>query len=249
MIAAPAGGVPIALVHSGLPITQIDQQNPGPFQATNGAQGFFIFGQSFAPSLPGIDSFEFLLGGEDATVYLRILDGVRNIGQLDGTAPVSGNRWEEIKSAGTEAVKRWIDRELQRKSCLIVLIGARTATRPLVRYEIEKAWSMGLGVVGAYIHNLRNPNRSPLLGLLSTNQRGPNPFDSVSVVLDQRNSLFGTTRSSILGGLMVKNTVPLSTVVKAHDPVGLDSRAVYGSIASNLPAWVEQAIQIRGQYR
>src|SRR5262249_29671435 len=84
MIAAPAGGVPIALVHSGLPITQIDQQNPGPFTATNGAGGFFIFGQSFAPTLPGIDSFEFLLGGEDATVYLRILDGVSGADGLAG---------------------------------------------------------------------------------------------------------------------------------------------------------------------
>ena len=42
------------------------------------------------------------------------------------------------------------------KSCVIVLIGKKTAKRKWIRYEIKKAWKDGKGVVGIYIHNLKD---------------------------------------------------------------------------------------------
>lgn len=33
---------------------------------------------------------------------------VRNIGALDGNAPVSDNDWEQVKRGGDRAIERWI---------------------------------------------------------------------------------------------------------------------------------------------
>lgn len=78
------------------PIAVVDQQNPGPFTTTNGVTVPFYFGQSFTPTLSGIDAIEFLLGGANATVVVDILGGVSGSDGLGGTViatslPVSYN--------------------------------------------------------------------------------------------------------------------------------------------------------------
>lgn len=95
---------------------------------------------------------------------------IRNIGALDGNLPVSPNEWESIKRSGDAAVKRWIDDNMKYKRCVIVLVGSRTAYRPWVQYEIQKAWNEGRGLFGIHIHNLRCPRTG-------TCTEGPNPFD------------------------------------------------------------------------
>lgn len=99
---------------------------------------------------------------------------IRNIGILEGNVPVTPNEWEELKLKGDEAVKQWIDNNLFGKSCLIVLIGQDTANRRWVQYEIKKAWNDGKGVLGIYIHNLKDPNTGP-------GKKGPNPFEPFSL--------------------------------------------------------------------
>lgn len=94
---------------------------------------------------------------------------IRNMGVLDGNEPVKPNDWETVKRAGEASVKRWIDEELKYKRCLVVLVGAQTAFRPWVKYEIEKAWNDGKGVFGIHIHGFRCPRRG--IGMA-----GPNPF-------------------------------------------------------------------------
>ena len=64
---------------------------------------------------------------------------IRNIGAIEGNAPVSANEWEQVKRNGDSAIKRWIDQNMQNRSCVIVLIGESTASRQWVKYEIEKA--------------------------------------------------------------------------------------------------------------
>ena len=63
---------------------------------------------------------------------------VRNMGVLEGNEPVSDNSWETVKKQGDAAVKKWIDNEMYGRSCVVVLVGAQTASRPWVKYEIEK---------------------------------------------------------------------------------------------------------------
>jgi hypothetical protein len=73
------------------PIAVVDQQNPGPFTTTNGVSTPFYFGQSFTPTLSGIDAIEFLLGGANATVVVDILSSVSGADGLGGTVIATSN--------------------------------------------------------------------------------------------------------------------------------------------------------------
>src|SRR5690242_6355679 len=95
---------------------------------------------------------------------------VRNIGAIEGNTPVSSNEWEEVKRKGEDSIKEWINDNMNYRSCLVVLIGSETASRKWVKYEIKHAWKNGKGVVGVFIHGLKD---------VSGNQssKGPNPFE------------------------------------------------------------------------
>ena len=102
---------------------------------------------------------------------------VRNMGVLEGNQPASDNDWENIKRGGDPAIKRWIDDQLDGKTCTVVLIGQKTAGRKWIKYEIERSWELNKGLVGIYIHNLKDQNSNQ-------SKRGRNPFD---IRIDQRN--------------------------------------------------------------
>lgn len=144
---------------------------------------------------------------------------VRSIGVIEGNTPASDNDWEAIASGPDkdEKIKRWIAGQMQGKSCEIVLVGSETANRKWINYEIVKAWNDGLGVVGIYIHGLKNHE-----GL--TSAKGANPFDHIT---------HGPTKK------------PLSTIVKCYNPGGPDSKERYNWICKHLANAVEEAITIR----
>ena len=79
---------------------------------------------------------------------------VRNMGIVDQSSTFSDNDWEKVKGS-EQAIKRWINSQLKMRSCLIVLIGETTFTRPWVDYEIQKAYELGKGIVGVYVHKLK----------------------------------------------------------------------------------------------
>lgn len=143
---------------------------------------------------------------------------VRNMGALEGNEPVSPNDWEEVKRGGDAAIQRWIASQMRNRTCAVVLVGAQTADRPWVKYEIKKAWEDGLGVVGIRIHGLKNRQEQ-------TSAAGANPFDAWKI-----------------------NGTLMSQIVTLYNPPGLDSRAVYGSINENLGRLVDSAIAIRARY-
>lgn len=94
---------------------------------------------------------------------------IRNIGMIEGNTPVSPNEWEEVKRRGDNAIREWIDNNMKYRSCVIVLIGEETASRPWVKYEIEKAWKDRKALLGIYIHNIKDPRTG-------TCRKGMNPF-------------------------------------------------------------------------
>jgi hypothetical protein len=57
---------------------------------------------------------------------------------------------------GDDAIKKWIASQMKGKHCAVVLVGTGTANRKWINHEIIKAWDDGLGVVGIYIHGLKN---------------------------------------------------------------------------------------------
>jgi hypothetical protein len=74
-----------ASVCLGAPTKVIDQQNYGPVTGTNGGSHF---GQSFIPTLPGIDYVEVMIGDFGSSLTVQILDGMVLFDGLGG--PIIG---------------------------------------------------------------------------------------------------------------------------------------------------------------
>jgi hypothetical protein len=102
---------------------------------------------------------------------------VRNMGVVEGNKEVSENAWEEVKRKGDSSIEKWIDDNMNGKSCVVVLIGTDTYKRPWVKYEIKKAWKDGKGLLGIHIHNLKCPNNG-------TCAKGTNPFEQIEFTLN-----------------------------------------------------------------
>ena len=143
---------------------------------------------------------------------------VRNIGVVQGNVPAKDNDWETVTRGGDAAIKNWIDNQLKGTTCTVVLIGAQTAGRKWITYEIEQSWNRGNGVVGIHIHQLKDLN-----GRQSV--QGANPFSHLSFNNPAKGSF--------------------ANVVCTYNPWGLDSKQVYGTIATSLGGWVEEAIRVR----
>jgi hypothetical protein len=144
---------------------------------------------------------------------------VRNIGAIEGNQPASDNDWEAIASGDNkdQKIQAWIATQMKGRTCTIVLVGANTANRKWINYEIVKSWSDGLGVVGLYIHGLKDRT-----GL--TSSQGSNPFDFIT---------HGPTKK------------PLSSIVKCYNPAGVDSKERYEWVVKHLSNAVEEAVRIR----
>lgn len=104
---------------------------------------------------------------------------IRNIGALEDNKPVSDNEWEKVKQKGDDNIRKWIDDNMKYRSCVIVMVGEETANRKWVKYEIEKAWNDGKGLLGIYIHNLKDPRTGKC-------KQGKNPFDSFTMKRDDK---------------------------------------------------------------
>ena len=153
---------------------------------------------------------------------------IRNIGSIDGNNPVSANQWEEIKRKGEDSIKKWIEDNLKYKSCLVVLVGSETAFRKWVIYEIERAWNLNKGVVGIYIHNLKDQNGK-------TSYQGCNPFDYLTMERD------GKKLSDIVNLYIPSAFYPADYSLST-------SQAVYRNISDNIENCIEEAISIRNNY-
>lgn len=142
---------------------------------------------------------------------------VRNIGAIEGNKPAPDNDWETIAKTGEDAIKKWIKDQMMYRSCTVVLVGKETANRKWINHEIIQSWNAKMGIVGIYIHGLKNRD-----GYI-TNQ-GNNPFDYIQ---------YGDSGKK------------LSSMVKCYNPTGNNSKEKYDWIARNLSAMVEEAIKIR----
>jgi hypothetical protein len=143
---------------------------------------------------------------------------IRSMGKIEGNGIVTSNKWEEVTRGGSKAIEKWIDDNMSGKSCVIVFVGENTADRKWIDYEIQKAWNDGRGLVGIYIHKLKDSGGNQ-------SNKGKNPFQ----------------------GFLLKGK-PLSTVVKCYNPPYNTSTDVYAHIKNNLEDWVEEAIAIRNSH-
>ncbi len=139
---------------------------------------------------------------------------IKNIGSIEGQPLLSSNEWEKVKQGGDDSVKRWINNQLDGKSCTVVLIGSDTANRKWVNYEISRSWDNNKYLVGIYIHKLKDVN-----GMQSS--KGENPFRYVKL----------------------QNGKTLDQVVPCFDPVGSTSSEAYDWIKNNIEAIVDKAVK------
>lgn len=145
---------------------------------------------------------------------------VRNIGTVEGNQAASDNDWESVKGGGDAAIEKWIDGQMNGRTCTVVLIGGETAKRKWIDYEIHKSWNSKKGVVGIHIHNLKDASSSQ-------SKVGLNPFEHIR---------------------MKRDNAKLSSIVKTYNPPYSDSKQAYDYIKQNLSDWIEEAVKIRNAY-
>jgi hypothetical protein len=64
--------------------------------------------------------------------------------------------WEKIKRATPGGTQTWIDSQLRETSVTVVLIGTETASRPWVKYEVQKSIATGKALIGVHIAGIKN---------------------------------------------------------------------------------------------
>jgi antiphage defense system Thoeris ThsB-like protein len=111
-------------------------------------------------------SFHYERDGQRASV-------VRNswVTKGDEAGYIDAVKWEEVKGRGDAAIRRWIEEQLDGTSVTVVLIGAETSSRDWVKYEIQRSYSRGNGMLGIYLHNIKDFKGNT--DLTGNNQFGP----------------------------------------------------------------------------
>lgn len=137
---------------------------------------------------------------------------VRNMGKVDKSSTFLDNDWEEVKEKTENKIRAWIDEQLNKRSCLVVLIGEKTANRKWINYEIKKAYELNKGIIGINIHKLEN-------SLGEQDVKGKNPFDYLTL-----------------------NGEKLSNYVKCFDSNYTTSKNVYNDIKDNIEDLIEYGL-------
>lgn len=126
--------------------------------------------------------------------------------------------WEAVKRKGDAAVKGWINRQLDGTGVTVVLIGSQTASRKYVKYEIQESHRRGNGLLGIFIHGIKNQDKQ-------TAAKGRNPFDDFTVHTE---GFFGPV------------TKRLSEIYPTYD-------WVWGNGYQNMGNWIEDAAKKAGR--
>lgn len=82
---------------------------------------------------------------------------IRNLPEIVGTAAAGfkdASLWESAKAKGDATIKGLIDHALNGTSVTVVCIGAATAGRKYIDYEIQQSLDRGNALVGIQIHHL-----------------------------------------------------------------------------------------------
>jgi len=90
--------------------------------------------------------------------------------------------WEEVKKKTDAEIEKGIGEQLNGTSVTVVLIGAETSTRKYVGSEIKLSHNRGNGILGIYIHNMKDSNGR-------TDSKGANPLTNWHIERDGKKSL------------------------------------------------------------
>ncbi|WP_455181435.1 TIR domain-containing protein [Azospirillum palustre] len=93
--------------------------------------------------------------------------------------------WEEVKKKDDASIHNWIDEQMKGTSVTVVLIGAQTSQRKHVGYEISRSYTLGKGMLGIYIHNVKNKDGH-------TDTKGANPFSNWQITKNGQKTYFSS---------------------------------------------------------
>lgn len=159
---------------------------------------------------------------------------VRNMGVVEGDSPYSDNGWERARKYTDDGIKGWIEQQMRMRSCVVVLVGAQTASRKWVRYVIEEGWRKSKGVLAIDVHNLKDHNGERAM-------QGRDPMS-----LFYADKTFNWIRCG--DAPLDTNEVLLSSIIPMKDPECFTSTYVYDEIKRHIEDWIEEAIEIRHRY-
>jgi len=74
----------------------------------------------------------------------------------DAAGFIDAADFEAVKKKGDQAIKNWIDSQLDGTSVTVVLVGAETCASRWVKYEIEKSIEVGNGLLGIDISKIKD---------------------------------------------------------------------------------------------
>ena len=114
----------------------------------------------------------------------QIVKDREDSGFLDSSA------FEEAQRKDANSLKKFLRKEMDGSSVVCVLVGAETALRRWVRFEIMQGIWDARGLLGIRIHTIADFNQM-------TASAGPNPFDLLGVYVNDRKMYF-TNRASVL---------------------------------------------------
>jgi hypothetical protein len=121
--------------------------------------------------------------------------------------------WDKIRRSGELAFKRWLEQQLKGRSCTVVLIGAQTASRPLVQYEIKHSRELKLALFGVRVHPLKDARGQ-------SSSQGANPFEDPACGLGD-----------------------LGSQIPVFEAPETDSKLAQRYIVENLADWAELAAE------
>lgn len=159
-----------------------------------------------------------------------------------------GSVFESKKRTSDDALKRFLIDGLENTTVTAVLIGAETASRRWVRYELFRSFIRGNGILGIHINAIKDFHGS-------THDGGVNPLTELAYRVEQGRIYFQERTNGIWGTARDVSSMPLSDV--AYDFAGRLHHSfdtlfpTYKWFADkgydNLGSWIEAAARRAGR--
>jgi len=169
-------------------------------------------------------------------------------GERDDAGFFDSSVFEAVQRESDDTLKRFLRDGLKNTAVTVVLVGAETALRRWVRYEIFRSFMRGNGLLAIRIHSIAGFNKMP-------SSKGPNPFDNVAFAVDGDQVRFKEYMTTGWQPAKDVGSMPLSEV--SYD---LESRSnhtlaclfqIYewdgGDGYNNLGDWIEAAANQAGR--
>lgn len=158
--------------------------------------------------------------------------------------------FERAKKNSDDSLKSFLNKEMEGSSVVCALVGAETAARPWVRYEIQRAIWDARGLLAVRIHTIKDfDQKSTMAGL--------NPFDVLGVYAKE-NRMYLIERSSTSGNWSYSSdfsrVVPKFPYRSNLPATGTHALSEFFSIYSwsadghkNIGSWIEAAATQAGR--